>query len=1171
MNHRMQKAFFLFFFLFLCLPFAAPAYAGAAISAEGSGNVIAAFEPLGDAGAIETEFKLALVTLKKRFPERLAVRLQGEETGRLVPVGWTCVENYDEELAVYHFTPVPEGYTLGEGTEVPVLSVRVLGKSVTPPLRAAGTRRGGGIPISDLKSRATSGLARYDSFAAGRLPPIRNQRPYGSCWAFSVIGAMEADLIADGADRNSVDLSELHLAYFAYNSCFDEKGCSAGDSYRYIKQSWPLLDQGGTQGLAAHVLADMVGAASEASVPYSWGESYAPGPFEGRAFKDARLLNCYELNPKDRDGIKSAILQRGGVSASVFWDNPFYSYTYNSLYCPGDHFCNHAIMLVGWDDNFPASSFALDKPSGNGAWLVRNSWGLDDYGREGYFWLSYYDPSFLDEIVYVIDAGEGQYDHCYSYAMDPHALVYFEQYYDFSGSVTAEQRFMVDGGEEISAVGFDIMSSDARVGISLSLGDRTVETSAAVGSPGLYTVPLPTPLTVAQRSEVRLTLTFTGSKIRLPAEYVSSGEIGVVYSTTACGSGGLLLNGKMPGDKAEDGYIRLYTMDCEASGDGVRIDADNFPDAAFRNYVSSSFDADRNGYLSDAEIAAVKVVNFIPASSSAPVPAGAAGPDSPTGPVRSLKGLKWFTGLEELSCSGNRLEEIDVSANTQLRRLSCAGNRLTSLDLSSNRVLKILACEDNALTELDVSECPELAALISGGATPGLSKTTIAFSGDGLSLSYDVHVRLKPSFHLGTGVPIDPDAFPDPAFRNYAAEYCDMDHDGTLAEYEISRVKWIDCSGSEDAPGTIASLQGAEHFAALEELYCGWNALTVLDVSSNSGLKILRCRNNAIGALDLQNNSALLVLDCRNNALEELDLQGHDNLEDLDCRENPDLSALNLGGCSRLRALACGGAKLSRLALGDCSLLEELSCYSNPDLTSLEIGGCTELGTLSCGNTRLPALDMNKHAAIQKLDCSSIPTLASLNVGSCPKLTELLCNDCPLLESLKISGCGALKNVECHNCRLRALDLSGCSKVSVLTCYGNLIAVLDITPCNSMFLTPILHSPIIENGTVSFPFGGNRLVFDEGIVMIDADGAKPYHVKPDFTVPRALQSIGKEAFAGCPALRYLVIPEKKARIDEGAFGEMDKPVLFGTPGGAVESFARDHGFVFVPIERLPGP
>lgn len=58
----------------------------------------------------------------------------------------------------------------------------------------------------------------YDSY-----PSTRNQNPYGTCWAFSSIGLAEFDLINDSIKGNgtvdsSIDLSELQLAYFTYNS-----------------------------------------------------------------------------------------------------------------------------------------------------------------------------------------------------------------------------------------------------------------------------------------------------------------------------------------------------------------------------------------------------------------------------------------------------------------------------------------------------------------------------------------------------------------------------------------------------------------------------------------------------------------------------------------------------------------------------------------------------------------------------------------------------------------------------------------------------------------------------------------------------------------------------------------------------------------------------------------
>ena len=53
----------------------------------------------------------------------------------------------------------------------------------------------------------------------------------------------------------------------------------------------------------------------------------------------------------------------------------------------------HAVTIVGWDDNYSARNFLEGRqPPADGAWIVRNSWG-EDYGNEGYFYLSYYDQT----------------------------------------------------------------------------------------------------------------------------------------------------------------------------------------------------------------------------------------------------------------------------------------------------------------------------------------------------------------------------------------------------------------------------------------------------------------------------------------------------------------------------------------------------------------------------------------------------------------------------------------------------------------------------------------------------------------------------------------------------------------------------------------------------------
>ena len=72
------------------------------------------------------------------------------------------------------------------------------------------------VPAESLPSK-------YNLYEKGKLPSVRKQDPYQSCWAFAVIGAMESDLIADGKKKK--DLSEAHLAYYVTNKYKDPKGC----------------------------------------------------------------------------------------------------------------------------------------------------------------------------------------------------------------------------------------------------------------------------------------------------------------------------------------------------------------------------------------------------------------------------------------------------------------------------------------------------------------------------------------------------------------------------------------------------------------------------------------------------------------------------------------------------------------------------------------------------------------------------------------------------------------------------------------------------------------------------------------------------------------------------------------------------------------------------------
>ena len=131
----------------------------------------------------------------------------------------------------------------------------------------------------------------------------------------------------------------------------------------------------------------------------------------------------------------------------------------------------------------------------------------------------------------------------------------------------------------------------------------------------------------------------------------------------------------------------------QAEEDAVAIDATNFPDGAFRQYVADNFDKDKDGALNQTERNAVKEIRINNSGCT------------------SLQGLKYFSKLTDLLCGDNNLTELDVSENPELGRLICYNNSLTSLNLNKNTKLRSLNCNNNKLTVLDLRENKSLSWL----------------------------------------------------------------------------------------------------------------------------------------------------------------------------------------------------------------------------------------------------------------------------------------------------------------------------------------------------------------------------------------------------------------------------------------------------------------------------
>ena len=252
--------------------------------------------------------------------------------------------------------------------------------------------------FSDPLVMAENLPSAYDLRDEGCVTSVKNQGAEGMCHAFAAVGACESNLLKQGleTDAETLDLSEAQLGYFLYTMQQDPLDPLYGD---YINA--PGKGSSGGNGLlAASGLAEGFGLEQEKYCEY---KNFSKGYSEySRYAGQYRLRTCESISraqdTETRSAVKSWLMESGGVSVafcsqrSIYYDNGT-SYSY---YAENKSFyqdANHAALIVGWDDDYSTDNFKPDsRPSNNGAWLVKNSYGADLFD-DGYFWISYEDPS----------------------------------------------------------------------------------------------------------------------------------------------------------------------------------------------------------------------------------------------------------------------------------------------------------------------------------------------------------------------------------------------------------------------------------------------------------------------------------------------------------------------------------------------------------------------------------------------------------------------------------------------------------------------------------------------------------------------------------------------------------------------------------------------------------
>ena len=307
--------------------------------------------------------------------------------------------------------------------------------------------------LQELEPGADRGV-HTSSYISPYITSIKNQNPYGTCWAHAAMASAEADLWKKGLADSTIDLSEWQLAYFFYHTVEDPLGGTAGDSVTVVGDTY--LNKGGNQQLATYRLATWQGVTQEADAPYStvYNDSTKTLDDSLAYGKDAyHLENAYWVSMKDRDIVKQLIMEYGACAASYYHDSAYFnsSSQWNrseplAEYKPTGTSTNHAITIVGWDDNYSKDNFGTYKPSSNGAWLCKNSWG-SNWSKDGLFYISYEDSPNLNGNAYFYDYGTGDnYDYNYQYDGGVGLSTY--------SVANAANVYTANSAETLKAVGF---------------------------------------------------------------------------------------------------------------------------------------------------------------------------------------------------------------------------------------------------------------------------------------------------------------------------------------------------------------------------------------------------------------------------------------------------------------------------------------------------------------------------------------------------------------------------------------------------------------------------------------------------------------------------------------------------------------------------------------------
>lgn len=228
--------------------------------------------------------------------------------------------------------------------------------------------------LAELQAMDIDDIANMQTYNSKDYNLVTNVKDQGSsnlCWAYASVSAAETSILRSGIDSNvtaeNLSLSPRNIGYSRFN-----RGADPLNNNSAVVGSENWLTSAGTPNYAAEMFAMWCG-------PTDINTNATADQFINGKY---RLINAEHIDTDNIQEIKRAIAKYGAITfgynnlREVEYYNPKNETSSNSY--------PHAVTLIGWDDNIPASKFVPNGASQNGGWIVKNS-----YNSLPYFYLSY--------------------------------------------------------------------------------------------------------------------------------------------------------------------------------------------------------------------------------------------------------------------------------------------------------------------------------------------------------------------------------------------------------------------------------------------------------------------------------------------------------------------------------------------------------------------------------------------------------------------------------------------------------------------------------------------------------------------------------------------------------------------------------------------------------------